>query len=76
MRRGKKHLGPPGPEEETMIMNVTEAKPYWKCSKCGYILTEPKPPEVCPECKKACEFKDVSCYLPECGGVGNIDPRL
>jgi hypothetical protein len=23
-----------------------------------------------------CEFKNVTCYTPECGGPGNIDPRL
>lgn len=57
-------------------MNGTEAKPHWKCSKCGCILTEPQPPAVCPECKETCEFKNVTCYLPKCGGAGNIDPRL
>jgi len=58
-------------------MNETQQpKTYWKCTKCGYTLTEPQPPKVCPECKEACEFKDVSCYLPECGGVGSMDPRL
>ena len=36
-------------------MNETEAKPHWKCSKCGYILTAPQPPEVCPECKEIYE---------------------
>ena len=47
-----------------------------KCPKCGFTLTQPKPPEQCPECKETCEFKNVTCYLPECGGVGNMDPRL
>jgi len=28
---------------------------YWKCNKCGFLLT---------------------CYIPECGGPGHIDPRL
>jgi len=56
-------------------MNPTQDKTFWKCSKCGYTLTEPKPPEVCPECKETCEFKNVTCYTPECG-FGNIDPRL
>jgi rubrerythrin len=57
-------------------MNSAEDKTYWKCSKCGFTLTQPNPPEVCPACKEACEFKNVTCYLPECGGVGNLDPRL
>jgi rubrerythrin len=57
-------------------MNQTEDKTYWKCTKCGFTLTQPKPPEQCPQCKENCEFKNVSCYLPDCGGVGNLDPRL
>ena len=56
-------------------MNATQDKIFWKCSKCGYTVTQPKPPEQCPECKENCEFKNVTCYAPECG-FGNIDPRL
>ncbi len=57
---------------------TTTAPPqgHWKCSKCGYTETAPLPPETCPECKETCEFLDVACYTPECGGPGNIDPRL
>jgi len=57
-------------------MTVPEDKNYWKCTKCGFTLTQPQPPEQCPECKETCEFKNVTCYLPECGGIGNLDPRL
>jgi hypothetical protein len=35
-----------------------------------------KPPEVCPECGSRCEFVNVTCYIPECGGPGHRDPRL
>lgn len=49
---------------------------YWKCGTCGFLLTAASPPESCPSCKKTCEFKNVTCYTPECGGPGNIDPRL
>jgi len=48
----------------------------WKCSQCGYTFGAEKPPEQCPSCKEKCAFMDVSCYTPECGGPGNIDPRL
>ena len=48
-------------------MNATQDKTFWKCSKCGYTVTQPKPPEQCPECKETCEFKNVTCYTPECG---------
>lgn len=57
-------------------MSTMEPKAHWRCTECGYTVTAAKPPAACPECKKACEFKDVSCYLPDCGGPGNIDPRL
>lgn len=49
---------------------------YWRCSNCGYTVTAPGPPETCSECKKKCEFKNITCYTPECGGPGHIDPRL
>jgi len=35
-----------------------------------------KPPDVCPECGERCNFIDVTCYLPECGGPGHVDRRL
>ena len=49
---------------------------YWKCGGCGYTLTAATPPNTCPSCNEDCEFKNITCYTPECGGPGNIDPRL
>lgn len=49
---------------------------YWKCGECGFLITAGNPPAECPQCKKNCEFLNVTCYTPECGGPGNIDPRL
>lgn len=49
---------------------------YWKCSSCGYTITAAAPPEVCPECQKKCDFNNITCYTPECGGPGHIDPRF
>ena len=49
---------------------------YWKCANCGYLITTETPPDACPECEQKCEFKNVTCYIPECGGPGHIDPRL
>jgi rubrerythrin len=51
-------------------------KTFWKCNECGYTLTAAEPPEKCPSCGKKCEFRNVTCYTPECGGPGQIDPRL
>jgi rubredoxin len=48
----------------------------WQCSNCGYTFGADVPPDKCPSCKEACSFQDVTCYIPECGGPGNIDPRL
>jgi rubrerythrin len=49
---------------------------FWKCDECGYTLSAESPPEVCPGCGKRCEFRNVTCYTPECGGPGHIDRRL
>lgn len=49
---------------------------YWRCSNCRYLLTAATPPEECPNCHHKCEFLNVSCYTPDCGGPGNVDPRL
>jgi rubredoxin len=49
---------------------------HWKCSNCGYRLEAEAPPERCPECRQACAFHDITCYIPECGGEDNVDPRV
>ena len=49
---------------------------FWKCQKCGYTITVATPPDVCPDCNEKCDFRNVTCYTPACGGPGNIDPRL
>ena len=48
----------------------------WKCSNCGHTIEAAVPPEACPSCGKTCEFLNVSCYTPDCGGPGNTDGRL
>jgi ABC-type ATPase with predicted acetyltransferase domain len=57
-------------------MSPQEDKTFWKCGNCGFTLEAPNPPKSCPECRQECEFKNITCYLPECGGPGSIDPRL
>jgi len=49
---------------------------HWKCSNCEHTFEVEAPPEHCPSCKQVCTFSDVTCYIPECGGPRNIDPRL
>ena len=49
---------------------------YWKCSKCGFLITASIPPDTCSQCNEKCDFLNVTCYTPECGGPGHIDPRL
>ena len=49
---------------------------FWKCQKCGYTITVTTPPDVCPECNEKCDFRNITCYTPDCRGSGNIDPRL
>ncbi len=50
----------------------------WKCNKCGNTITMDVPPDICSSCKQKCEYVDVTCYIPECGGPssGNINPRV
>ena len=45
--------------------------PVWKCNNCGNTVDLTNPPDVCPSCKEKCEFVDVSCYIPDCGGGGS-----
>lgn len=62
--------------EEKKASEVKNMDPFWKCGGCGNTVQMPTSPETCPSCKEKCAFKDVSCYTPDCGGPGNIDPRL
>jgi len=50
----------------------------FKCNNCGNTIELASPPDVCPACKEKCEFVDVSCYIPDCGGAGsdNINPQV
>lgn len=49
---------------------------FWKCDNCGFLITASAPPNTCPSCKETCEFRNVSCYTPDCGGPGKVDRRL
>jgi rubredoxin len=49
---------------------------WWICDECNYVLEAEAPPEKCPQCKQVCIFSDVTCYIPECGGPGSLDPKL
>ncbi len=64
------------PESHGAALCPSCGQTYWKCGSCGYLMTATMAPTTCPSCKKDCEFKNVTCYTPECGGPGNIDPRL
>ena len=49
---------------------------YWKWHNCGYTITAAGLPGVCPECYEKYDFLSITCYTPECGGPGHIDPWL
>lgn len=49
---------------------------HWMCTNCGYFITAAAPPDRCPSCRLPCQFNNVTCYRPECGGEQNIDPLL
>ena len=48
----------------------------WQCENCRYMFEAVTVPDRCPSCKQACTFLDVTCYTPDCGGPGNVDPQL
>lgn len=62
-------------EEKSASTQTLVNVPYWSCSNCHYILQALQPPDICPSCGQACQFIDVSCYIPECGFSG-VDSRL
>lgn len=49
---------------------------FWQCRECGFVFQAQNLPEQCPSCFRKCEFKNVTCYTPECGGPGKIDKQL
>lgn len=49
---------------------------FWKCRVCGFVLKAAAIPDQCPSCFRKCEFRNVTCYTPECGGPGHIDKNL
>ena len=49
---------------------------YWKCGKCGFLFTASVPPDIYPECGEKGNSKNVTCYIPECGGPGHVDQRI
>jgi rubrerythrin len=49
---------------------------HWKCGECSFTFSAATPPEECPDCGEKCDFKNITCYTPDCGGPGNIDSRL
>lgn len=62
--------------EQKQQPQMKSMDPHWKCLNCGNTIQIPAPPETCPSCKEKCAFKDVTCYTPDCGGPGHIDPQL
>ena len=70
------YCGTDVPDPENAELCPSCGQTYWKCGGCGFLLTAVSPPNTCPSCHQDCEFKNVTCYTPDCGGPGNIDPRL
>ncbi|MFA5628655.1 MAG: hypothetical protein WC958_00095 [Dehalococcoidales bacterium] len=49
---------------------------WWMCSECDYVLKAELPPTKCPSCHAECIFTEVTCYVPDCGGPGNLDVKM
>ena len=56
-------------------LGVNEA-PHWQCGMCKRTVQAVLPPAKCPSCGEVCDFKNITCYTPDCGGPGCIDPQL
>ncbi len=39
-----------------------EHKVYWKCRNCGYVHEGKEAPKVCPACKHAQKYFEVTCF--------------
>ncbi len=63
--------------QQTFVYKEKEMA-IFKCNNCGNTIDVMTPPDICPSCKQKCEFVDVSCYIPECGGPDskNINPQV
>jgi rubredoxin len=55
---------------------MEETKNWRNCSGCRYTFRAKMPHEACPSCGEKCAFIDATCYTPECGGLGNVDPQV
>ena len=55
---------------------MNSGDPFWKCGGCGRTVQTANPPDKCPGCGEVFDFKNVTCYSPQFGGPGNIDPQL
>ena len=49
---------------------------YWMCSECNSVFEAETPAEVYPSCHVKCTFRNVTCYILECGGPDHLDRRL
>ena len=49
---------------------------WWICSNCNYVFEVETPPETCPECHAKGVFSDITRYIDEFGGPGNLDMKL
>lgn len=63
------------PDGKQQMVDVN-SDPFWKCGNCGRTFQAPTAPEKCPSCGEACGFKNATCYTPDCGGPGNINPQI
>jgi rubrerythrin len=49
---------------------------YWMCIECGFTTVAGLPPDICPECEAPCNFKNITCYVPEMGASDIHDLEL
>ena len=49
---------------------------WWICRNCNYVFEVETPPETCPSCHAERVFSDITRYIDEFGGPGNLDMKL
>ena len=58
------------------FLRKEEAIHYWICDQGNDVFEADTLPDTCLGCHAKCIFMNVSCYTPDCGGLGYYNQKL